>query len=228
MILLMMTLLFGQMIDFSEECDSTPCVIDHIPFGIGPETVDWQMHNIAPLSTRTVYDGGIVYHYDNYKFQGIQQTRFVEFIFSSSGFLREIGMYLTPSENGDNEFPEVLNLYFTLRDRIIESGLYDSVEFVYSFRHPYEGTTEREAMNGEFSYLEENALLQDRNGNLSKYRFGKVWSIFKNRKHPKLQVILSVAIQEGAATPSVNIQYIDNRFTKRGHVEGIQNPLRRK
>jgi hypothetical protein len=228
MILLMMTLLFGQMIDFSEVCDSTPCVIDHIPFGIGPETVDWQMHNIAPLSTRTVYDGGIVYHYDNYKFQGIQQTRFVEFIFSSSGFLREIGMYLTPSENGDNEFPEVLNLYFTLRDRIIESGLYDSVEFVYSFRHPYEGTTEREAMNGEFSYLEENALLQDRNGNLSKYRFGKVWSIFKNRKHPKLQVILSVAIQEGAATPSVNIQYIDNRFTKRGHVEGIQNPLRRK
>ena len=79
-------------------------------------------------------------------------------------------------------------------------------------------------MNGEFSYLEENALLQDRNGNLSKYRFGKVWSIMKNRKHPSLQVILSVAIQDGAATPSVNIQYIDTRFTKRGYVDGIQNP----
>lgn len=223
MILLMMSLLFGQMIDFSDVCDSTPCVIDHIPFGIGRETVDWQMHNIAPLATRSIYDGGMVYHYDGYKFQGIQQTRFVEFIFSSSGFLREIGMFITPTENGDNEYPEVLNLYFTIRDRLKESGLYDSVEFVYSFKHPYEGTTEREAMKGEFSYLEENALLQDRNGNLSKYRFGKVWSIMKNRKYPHLQVILSVAIQEGAATPSVNLQYINTRFNGRGHVEGIKN-----
>ncbi len=223
MILLMLTLIFGQMVDFSEECKSTPCVIDHIPFGIGRETVDWQMHNIAPLAKRSIYDGGIVYHYEGYKFQGIQQTRFVEFIFSSSGFLREIGMFLTPSENGDNEFPEVLNLYFTLRDRLLESGLYDSVEFVYSFKHPYQGTTEQEAMNGEFSYLEENALLQDRNGNLSKYRFGKVWSIMKNRKYPYLQVILSVAVQEGASTPSVNLQYINTRFIKSRPVEGSQN-----
>lgn len=228
MIYLILSLIFGQMVDYSVECDSAPCVIDHIPFGVGRETVDWQMHNIAPLATRTIYDGGTVYHYDGYKFQGIQQTRFVEFIFSSTGYLREIGMFLTPSEGMADEFPEVLNLYFTLRDRIVESGLYDSVEYVYSFKTPYEGNTEAEAMKGEFTLLEEDALRQDRNGNLSRHRFGKVWSILRNRKHPTLAVILSVAIQDGASCPSVNIQYIDTRFTKKGYVDGIENPKGRR
>lgn len=224
MIYLILSLIFGQMVDFSEVCDSTPCVIDHIPFGVGVETVDWQMHYMAPLATRKVYDGGTVYHYEGYKFQGIQQTRFVEFIFSSKGNLREIGMFLTPSEEMADQYPEVLNLYFTLRDRIVESGLYDSVEYVYSFRNPYEATTEKEAMNGNFTLQEEYALRQDRNGNLSKYRFGKVWSILRNRKHPTLEVILSVAIQDGATSPSVNMQYIDTRYTRKGYVDGIENP----
>ncbi len=96
--------------------------------------------------------------------------------------------------------------------------------FVYAFKNPYSGTSEKEAIAGEFTGQEEDALAQDRNGNLSKYRFGKVWSILKNRKHPTLEVILSVATQEGATMPSVNMQYIDTRYTKKGYVDGIENP----
>jgi hypothetical protein len=221
---LLFALIPGQAVNFQVECDSVPCVIDNIPFGVGRETVDWQMRQIAPLASRTIFDGGIVYHYDGYKFQGIQQSRFVDFIFSTNGALREIGVFLSPTANDDNRFPEVLNLYFTMRDRIVESRLYDSVEFVYSFKRPYSGTPEKDAIAGDFTGQEEDALIQDRNGNLSKYRFGKVWSIFKNRKHPSLMVTLSVAIQEGATTPSVNLQYTDTRYTKRGKVEGIENP----
>lgn len=222
MILLMLTMLFGQMIDMSEECQATPCVIDHLPFGVGRETVEWQMHYIAPNAVVKSEDGGMIARYSDYKFQGFIQTRLVDFVFSSDGHLREIGVLLSPDPKGESRYPAVLNLYFTMRDKLVESGLYDSVEYVYSFKNPYMGTTEAEAMNGEFSEQEEDALAQDQNGYLSKYRFGKVWSIFRNKQHPTLTARLSVAIQSGMSVPTVHLQYIETKYTKNGYVDGIE------
>jgi len=222
MICILFALIFGQQIDLSADCKTGICVIDNIPFGVGRETADWQMHQIAPAAVREVREGGAVIAYHGYKFQGIQETRDFQFVYSAKGQLQEIGMILAPTEN-DNHYPTVINLYFTIRDAIQASELYDSVEFCYKFKSPYNGTTEKEAMDGDLSGSEEDALKQDQNGKLSKYRFGKVWSIFQNRKNHAIKAILSVSIPESGDQPVVLLQYKDARLSNGGYVRGIDS-----
>ena len=222
MIYLILTLLFGQQLDLVDDCETAVCVIDNLPFGVGRQTADWQMHYIAPEAVREVREGGAVVAYHGYKFQGIQETRDFQLVFSAKGQLQEMGMILTPTES-DNRYPVVMNLYFTLRDAIVASDLYDSVEYMYAFKAPYSGTSEAEAIEGSYSGTEETALEQDRNGKLNKYRFGKVWSIFQNKKNHAVKAILSVSVPEQGTQPVVLLQYKDARLSKGGYVRGVDS-----
>jgi hypothetical protein len=224
MIYMILALMFGQQINFTDECDSGVCVIDNIPFGVGMQTVDWQMSQMAPSAVHEVREGGVVDVYHGYKFMGMQETRDFQFVYTSKGQMQEIGMILTPSIK-NSRYPEVMNLYFTLRDAIQHSGLYDSIEFMYAFKNPFNGSTEKDAIEGTFAEDEEDALLQDRNGKMSKYRFGKIWGIFQNKKRHSVKAVISVSIPEGMRSPAVVLQYYDTRFTNGGYVRGIDTTI---
>lgn len=228
MLLAILYMIFGQQINFMSQCDSGKCVIDNIPFGIGREAVKWQMKYEAPSAMPRTEHGGEVVQYDDYKFNGDARSFATAFIFNGDGLLRGIVSSLVPSSD-DYEYPEVFNLYMEMRDRIQSSGLYDSIEFVYSFKEPYYGTDEREAISGNFSGSEASALEQDRNGVISKYRFGKVWAVFQNKDRHSLKILLAVVQESGNRKPSVHVEYIDTRYGKGGgYVYGIDTTITRR
>lgn len=228
MILMILALLFGQQIDFKSECDSGKCVINGVPFGILPEAVAWQMNAIAPSDAPKVLDGGATLLYRGYKFHGRSESRFTQFAFNAKGSLMSVSTAMTPSDE-PYEFPEVMNLYFALRDEIQNSGLYDSIEFMYSFKEPFLGTSEKDVLEGNFSNLEVAALKQDRNGNLSRYRFAKIWAIFQNKTRHSLKAVLTVAMEEGDERPRIILNYADTRYTgKAGYVYGIDTTYTRR
>lgn len=220
--ILVLNMFFGQMLDFSEQCTQTVCVIKNIPFGVGRSTVQYQMRYIAPSIAMRESKGSDSYQYKDFKFQGIVQARYTHFVFNPMNQLEEVSINFTPRDNFNSEYPEVINLYFALRERVIESGQYDSVEFVYSFKNPFEGTTEKEAIQGEFTYQEEMALRRDGNGYLNKFRFAKIWSIFKSKKDPDVRLIISVALQEQTQGLDVSVSYTDFKYAQGGCVTGIE------
>lgn len=228
MLLVLLTLIFGQQINFSAQCDSGRCVVDNIPFGIGRDAVKWQMKYEAPESAPITGDGGEIVQFNGYKFGGMWQSTKTAFIFNGEGLLRNIVTQLVPSTR-EYEYPEVFNLYMATRDQIQSSGEYDSVEFVYSFKDPYNGTTEKEATEGVFSGLEESALEQDRNGVISKYRFSKVWAVFQNKRRHSLKVLIAIVKEDRDSRPSVHLEYIDTRYGKGGgYVYGIDTTITRR
>jgi len=220
MLLYILMMVFGQVIDFSDRCAASTCVIKDLPFGVGVETIDWQMKQKAPYANRVVLNGGSSIHYIGYKFQGMVETYDFNCFFNESGQFGAMSAIFKPS-NGDYEYPEILNLYFTLRDQIISSEQYDSVEFQYAFKEPFRGTTEREAIEGIYSYLEDAALKQDKNDRMSKYRFGKVWAKFKHKNNPNVRaVVLLSYIEDHGNTDSqlyVTVSYGDTTIL---HING--------
>ena len=226
MLYILLALIFGQEIDFTAQCEKGMCVVDNIPFGIGRDAVDWQVGNKAPGAVKTVANAGGTVHYVGYRFEGMVETKDVIFNFNGKGQMNDISVVLSPGE-GEYEYPEVVNLYFTLRDQIAISGLYDSVEYVYDFKTPFSGTSEKDAMEGSYSGIEADALRQDRNGRMSQHRFGKIWSIFQNIKRPSVKAILMVSYLEGSNEADSNLyvtlEYKDTEFAKGGYVRGVDS-----
>ena len=226
MLYILLALIFGQELDFASQCEKGLCVVDNVPFGIGRDAVDWQISNKAPGAVKTATNAGGTLHYAGYRFEGMVETKDVLFNFNGKGQLNDISVVLAPGE-GEYEYPEVVNLYFTIRDQMVSSGIYDSVEFMYDFKAPFSGTSEKDAMEGSYSGIEANALRQDRNGRMSPHRFGKIWSIFQNTKRPSVKAILMVSYLEGSDESDnnlyVTIEYKDTEFAKGGYVRGTDN-----
>lgn len=220
MLLYILMMIFGQSINYADRCEESGCALDNIPFGLPAETVDWQMKQKAPLAKKFVINGGRSIHYMGYKFQNMVETYDFNVFFNENGRFGAFSAMLKPSVR-HYEYPEILNLYFTVRDQIANSGEYDSVDFQYTFKAPYSGTTEKEAMEGSFSNLEDAALKQDKNDRMSKYRFGKVWAKFRNKQYPNIRaVVLLSYIEDHESNDSqlyVTVSYGDTSVI---HVSG--------
>ena len=222
----MLMMIFGQSSEGGPKCDSEVCAIPGTFFGASAPEVMRTMHRLAPDAKSKVLDGGTSIEYFDYKIGGAADARIVLFVFVPDKGLEEVSTWLTPAESG-NHYPEVLNLYFELRDAIQSTGLYDSIEFMYSFKNPYHGTTEKEAMAGNFSGDEEAALIQDRNGILGKYRFAKVWAVFQNKRSHSKKLTISVGY-DGQGDFGVSMEYYDNSLSSWGYVCGNETTYTRK
>lgn len=190
-ILILIWTLFSQSIDMSAQCASNGCIVNGIPFGTGRDLVKWQMRSLAP-STPPHEDGSLdAIGYGNFPFWRWTCVNDIQFGFNSSGELDGIDVFFTP--NGKmSQYPELYSLYTEIRDELIASGNYDSVEYRYKFKAPFPESNEVDAEKGEYTYAEMEAMRKDGNLSTSNRKFAQVWSKFKSKVHP-IDVIIQIA-----------------------------------
>lgn len=207
----------------SDNCDLFGCVAGGIPFGTPKEIVMLKMKQLSESSNIVTEVASNSVHYDKFMYWRHEETTDFSFRFNSNDELDMVNAYLQPQEY--SSYPQLFNLYMQVRDEIVESCRYDSVEFIYKFRDPYGNGTEAEALAGTFTFSEMAALRQDANQKTSKYRYAKVWSIFKSKEHPEISLKVMIAyvqysnVQDDGAY-CVYVEYEDtvrSKFRKSGH-----------
>lgn len=224
MILTLLVILFGQAIGF-QECAGSNCPFEKTPFGVKSEVVTWNLKNAYPSATCQSIDGGLILGCEGFKYAGMATTDNVDFFFNSNGLFAGYSVSFSP-KGMDYEYPEVMNMYFAIRDALIMSGEYDSVAFVYKFKSPFSALDEDDAKKGDFTGMEDNALKQDRSDEMSAHRFGKVWSIFQSKRKASVKCVIQVAENlgvNGRTMLHVYLKYKDTEFTNGGYVRGIES-----
>lgn len=182
MILYILIHIFFSRCDFSQLCQENGCIYNDIPFGASSQLVKHQVRGLNFHLTPVIDLKSNSISYEGLTFWKYNEVSSVTFRFNYVDQLDGVFIYMEPTE--DNNYPELLSLYLDVQKEVINSGKYDSIDFRYSFNNPFlEGSLE-DALNGNYTYQELDAIRQDGSQRISDIRFGQVWSRFKSKTLP--------------------------------------------
>ena len=182
MFLLILIHIFFSRCDFTQLCQSEGCIYNDIPFGASSQLVQYQVRELNFHLTPVIDEKSNSISYEGLSFWKYNEVQSVTFRFNAVDQLDGVFIYMTPDEK--NVYPELLDLYLDVQEEIIKSGKYDSVEFKYAYKYPFGEGTQQEALDGDYTYQEMDALEQDGTQRLSPRRFGQVHSRFQSKTLP--------------------------------------------
>ena len=215
-IILLIQLIFAQC-NFTQLCAENGCIYDGIPFGSSPELVKQQIRHIN-FNIKPVYDvNSKSLLYQGLSFWKYTEVNEVTFRFNDNDELSGVYVYFEPEDR--TKYPELFDLYLDVRQGIEQSGKYDSVEYRYKFKNPYPEATEKEAIDGNFSYQEMDALKQDGSPRISNGRFGQVWSKFKSKNLPIKVTLMITYVQYLEQSGGHFVDYLAFEDTSRYHIK---------
>lgn len=182
MFLLIIFHIFFSRCDFTQLCQSDGCIYRDIPFGGSSQLVKHQVRELNFHLTPVIDLKSNSISYEGLTFWKYNEVESVTFRFNAVDQLDGVFIYMKPDEK--NVYPELLDLYLDVQEEIIKSGKYDSLEFQYKYKYPFGEGTQKEALDGDYTYQEMDALEQDGTQRLSVRRFGQVYSRFKSKTLP--------------------------------------------
>ena len=190
MFLLIIAYIIFSRCDFTQLCQENGCVYQNIPFGASSKLIQYQVRELNFHLTPVIDEKSNSISYEGLSFWKYNEVSSVTFRSNANDQLDGVFVYMEPDEK--NSYPELFSLYKDVQKEIINSGKYYSVEFRYKYKHPFYETSEEEALNGNYTYQEMEALLQDGSQRISDNRFGQVWSRFKSKTLP-IELILMIS-----------------------------------